>query len=121
MGKRLVGKVPPSVRNLCTVDLLDAHEYETEFGTRTPNTIPGATMFTISRSVFSDLKGGRPSTLAYYGAYKGSGGVYEIRYLSKGTLSRVEANDVPYPIIVNGETKDLPTLHAKGNSWDRDV
>ena len=34
----------------------------------TPNTIPGATMFTMSRAVFSDLKAGRPATLTFYEA-----------------------------------------------------
>ncbi len=114
MGKRLVGNDSPGVRNLCTADLLNAHEYETQFGSSTPNTIPGATMFTVSRAVFSDLKAGRPSALTFYDAYNDPSGGYDLQSLSKGTLSRVETSDVPYSIIVNGEKKDLPTLHVKG-------
>ncbi len=113
-GKRLVGDAPPDGRNLCTVDLLDAHEYETGFGTSTPNTIPGATMFTMSRAVFSDLKAGRPSAFTFYDANNDPSGGYDLHDLSKGTLSRVEKSDVPYSIIVNGEQKNLPTLHVKG-------
>jgi outer membrane protein OmpA-like peptidoglycan-associated protein len=114
MGKRLVGNAAPSVRNLCTADLFNAREYETQFGTSTPNTIPGATMFTVSRAVFSDLKAGRQAGLTFYDAYNDSSGGYDLRSVSKGTLSRVETSDVPYSIIVNGEKKDLSTLHVKG-------
>jgi outer membrane protein OmpA-like peptidoglycan-associated protein/type II secretory pathway pseudopilin PulG len=114
MGKRLVGNDSPGLRNLCTADLLDAREYETQFGPSTPNTIPGATMFTLSHAVFSDLKAGRPAALTFYDAYNDPAGGYDLQSLSKGTLSRVETSDVPYSIIVNGEKKDLPTLHVKG-------
>ena len=113
-GKRLVGNDVSSTRNLCAVDLLNGREYETGFGTATPSTIPGATMFTMSRDVFSDLKAGRPAPLTFYEAYKSAGGGYDLYSFGKGTLSRVETNDVPYSIIVNGERKDLPTLHVKG-------
>jgi len=114
MGKRLVGNTAPSVRNLCTADLLNAREYEAAFGTSTPNTIPGATMFTMSRAVFSDIKAGRPATLTFYEANNDPAGGYDLSSFGKGTLSRVETSDVPYSIIVNGEKKDLPTLHVKG-------
>ena len=113
-GKQLVGNGSPSPRNLCTADLLDAREYETQFGPSTPNTIPGATMFTLSHAVFSDLKAGRPAALTFYDAYNDPAGGYDLQSLSKGTLSRVETSDVLYSIIVNGEKKDLPTLHVKG-------
>lgn len=113
-GKPLVGSQISSGRNICTVDLLNAREYEAQFGSGTPNTIPGATMFTLSRAVFSDLKAGRPAALTFYEAFNNSGGSYELRGLSKGALSRVEKTDVPYSIIVNGERRDLPTVHAEG-------
>ena len=113
-GKRLVGNDPPSTRNLCGVDLLNARDYETGFGTSTPTTIPGATMFTMSRAVFTDLKAGRPAALTFYDANNDPGGGYDLGDLSKGTLSRVEKSDVPYSMIVNGEQKNLPTLHVKG-------
>ena len=119
IGKGLVGNGAGSVRNLCTVDLLNAHEYETQFGSTTPNTIPGATMFTMSRAVFSDLKAGHPATLTFYEAANNAKGGYDMQSLGKGTLSRVETSDVPYSIIVNGERKDLPTLHAKGALGNR--
>jgi hypothetical protein len=113
-GKALAGNGAGSPRNLCTVDLLNAREYEAQFGASTPNTIPGATMFTLSRAVFSDLKAGRPAALTFYEAYSDSGTDYELRDVNKGTLARVEASDVPYSIIVNGERKDLPSIHATG-------
>lgn len=113
-GKRLLGNDAPSPRDVCAVDLVNAREYEAGFGTATPTTIPGATMFTLSRAVFTDLKAGRGAPLTFYEAYKNGIGGYDLNPFGKGTLSRVETSDVPYSIIVNGERKDLPTLHVKG-------
>jgi outer membrane protein OmpA-like peptidoglycan-associated protein len=113
-GKKLVGNDMPGERNLCAVDLLNAREYETGFGVGTPKMIPGATMFTLSRAVFADLKAGHPAVLTFYDARENITGGYDLNGVSKGTLSRVENNDVPYSIIVNGTRRDLPTLHVEG-------
>jgi hypothetical protein len=103
-GMRLVGDSEQSNRSLCIADLLNGREYETGFGREIPNTIPGATMFTLSKAVFDDLKAGRAAELTYYDAYNRPTGGYELRDVSKGTLTRIEP----------GASKDLPTIHAKG-------
>ena len=118
-GKALAGNGAGSPRNLCAADLVNGREYEAQFGPSTPTTIRGATMFTLSRAVFSDLKAGRPAALTFYEAFNDAEGGYDLNSLGKGTIARVEASDVPYSIIVNGERRDLPSIHATGNLGDR--
>jgi outer membrane protein OmpA-like peptidoglycan-associated protein len=112
---RLDGKSIAYSRNLCIADMINAHELETQFGPRVPTEMPGTTMFSLSRSEFDDLKAGRPTPVMYYDAYVGEGNTYKFSPESKGTFTRIEPDDVPYGIIVNGERKDLPTLHLKGD------
>lgn len=112
---RLDGKSIAYSRNLCLTDMMNAHELETQFGPRVPSEMPGTTMFSLSRAEFDDLKAGRPSAVMYYDAYLGDGNTYKFSPEAKGTFSRVEPGDVPYSVIVNGDRKDLPTLHIKGD------
>ncbi|MGE5326119.1 MAG: OmpA family protein [Deltaproteobacteria bacterium] len=114
-GMRLDGKSPPGGRTLCIADMLNAREYETGWGGDTPNTIAGATMFSLSKQEFEDLKAGRPAAFAFYDAHDAPNRRYTLAGYSKGALSRVESDDVPYSAIVNGDQKSLPTIHAKGD------
>ncbi len=119
VGARIEPNAPPERnRTLCIADLLDAHEYESMFGMNTPATIPGATMFSMSQAVFQDLKAGRPSALNYISAYYGEKQTYKVQSM-KGSLTRVEPNDVPYSAIVNGDRKDLPAIHVRGMLGER--
>ena len=103
-----------STRILCVADLLNARQYVTGFGTNMPETISGTTMFTMSQAVFQDWKAAHPAELAYFQASKSGADRYRVDSNVKGELSRAEPDDVPYSIIVNGERKDLPTIHVKG-------
>ncbi|HEV2231896.1 MAG TPA: OmpA family protein [Terriglobia bacterium] len=109
-------------RNLCIADLLSAHQYDTGFASYMPQTILGATMFSMSRATFEDLKAGRPALLDYFETQKVGEGRYRhwVEY-GNGQLSRVEPQDVPYSIIVNGERKDLPAIHVKGKLGTHDT
>ncbi len=113
-AKRVDGSTPPEHRTLCIADMIHGHELETTFGTNIAETVAGATMFTLSRDVFQDLKAGRPAEMSYYTAYNGDANNLRLVGLNKGAFSRVEPQDVPYSIIVNGDQKDLPTIHVKG-------
>lgn len=108
-----------SRRVLCVADLLNARQYETGFGSDKPITIAGATMFTMSQAVFQDLKAARPAELEYFQAYNLENGRYSLNPDLKGQLARVEPDDVPYSIIVNGDRKDLPAIHVKGKLGSR--
>lgn len=103
-----------TTRILCIADLLNSRRYETYFGDSVPELIPDSTMFSTSRAVFEDLKSGRAAEFEYIEAVKSQGGGYHFVEEEKGQLSRVEPDDVPYSVIVNGERKDLPTIHVKG-------
>ena len=108
-----------STRILCIADLLNARRYETYFGGQAPEFIAGSTMFSTSRAVFEDLKSGRAAEFEYIQAANSDGGGYHFTDDVKGQLSRVEPDEVPYSVIVNGERKDLPTIHVKGRLSDR--
>jgi len=112
---RLDGKSVSYSRTLCIADMINARELETQFGPNVPQRISGATMFSLSRAEFDDLKAGRPSPVMYYDAYVVDGNTYKFSPETKGTFSRIEPGDVPYSVIVNGERKDLSTLHIKGD------
>ncbi len=111
---RLDGKSTSYSRNLCIADMMNARELETQFGPRVPQEMPGTTIFSLSKAEFEDLKGGRPAALMYYDAYLGKDNTYTFVGTYKGTFNRIEANDFPYNVIVNGERKDLPAIHVKG-------
>lgn len=117
VGRTEPGSVP-SRRVLCVADLLNARQYETGFGSDKPITIAGATMFTMSQAVFQDLKAARPAELEYFQAYNLEDGRYSLNPDLKGQLARVEPDDVPYS-IVNGDRKDLATIHVKGKLGSR--
>ena len=107
-----------STRTLCIADLIDARQYETSFGTGKPDTIAGATMFSMPQSVFGDWKAARPAQLTYFEASQFNGGRYTVGSNQAGQLNRAEPDDVPYSAIVNGERKDLPAIHVKGQLGD---
>ena len=111
---RLDGKSVSYSRNLCITDMISGRELVTLFGPTSPQEIPGTTMFSLSKAEFDDLKAGRPAALRYFDAYLGKNNTYTFVGTYKGAFNRIEPNDVPYSIIVNGERKDLPTIHAKG-------
>jgi outer membrane protein OmpA-like peptidoglycan-associated protein len=116
---RLVGNPYPGTRRLCVADMMNGRDFVTVFGKMIPDAIPGSTMFSFSKAVFQDLKAGRSAALTFYDAYKGDDNrKMVLRGLKHVTLTRVEPGDVPYSIIVNGDHKDLPTIHAKGDPFE---
>jgi OmpA family protein/double zinc ribbon protein len=113
--KRLDGKHGDHQRRLCIADMIHGHELETMFGDSVPDTLAGATMFTLSTDTFKELKTKGSTEVALYDAYRGGSNTLHLFGFRKGTLSRVEPQDVPYNIIVNGDQKDLPCIHVKGS------
>jgi len=112
---------PANTRILCIADLLNSRRYETFFGASAPELVADSTMFSTSRTVFEDLKPGRAAGFEYIQAVKSQGGGYHFIRDDKGELSRVESEDVPYSVIVNGERQDLPTIHVKGRLNDQPI
>ncbi len=109
-------------RHLCIADLQGAYQYDTGFSSDIPQTILGTTMFSMSSATFEDLKAGRPALLDYFETQNtGEGRYRHAEEYGKGQLSRVEAQDVPYSVIVNGARKDLPAIHVKGKLGSHDT
>ena len=116
-----------SSRILCIADLINGRQYETAFGAESeqvgsvPQTIVGATMFSLSQAVFRDLKASRPAELEYYVARQSLWSLTEYRLTDdfKVQLRRAEPEDVPYPVIVNGERRPLPAIHIKDSEGKR--
>lgn len=108
-----------SSRVLCIADLMNAREYNPAFGTNVPRIIAGASMFTIPQVVFQDWQASRPSEFEYISAHDSPDGQISLGSELKGQVSRVEPNDVPYSVIINGDRKDVPAIHVKGQLGDK--
>lgn len=119
------------VRTLCIADLLNARQYETAWGSEAgegkllavPETIAGATMFSLSRAMYQDFRAGRPAELEVFVARESpwSFEEYGVTDDFKVQLARVESQDVRYSAIVNDERKDLPAIHVKGHTEASDI
>ncbi len=107
----------PSGRNICIADLLHASAYETESGVDSPQIIRGTTMFNLAPPVFQDLKAGRSVAWMYERTWVRNDELAS--WQARGQLTRVEANDVPYSVIVNGSRVDLPAIHARATLKDQ--
>src|SRR4029077_3482837 len=124
-------------------DLKTAHEYMQVFGTNAADIFPGTTAIGTSAAVLGELKtaghsaftfqtpGREPSMEKILGALRGGGGQpkTDLDQLGKqldaskasGTLTRVEAGDVPFPVLVNGQRVTVQAIHARGTFDDLKV
>jgi outer membrane protein OmpA-like peptidoglycan-associated protein len=109
-------------RNILRQDLVDAHHYLQQFSPppAIPETFPGATALGVSAAVLHELKTKGQSQLTVYMSpierypLKVDRQPGEQDYRLSGTITRVEQNPVPVPVIVNGKLTNLPAIHAKG-------
>jgi outer membrane protein OmpA-like peptidoglycan-associated protein len=141
-GQDAAGK--PLVRNVAVTrvvrreDLKSAHEYMQTFNTAGPEVYPGTTSISASTAVLTDLKttgataftfqtpGREPSMDKILGAFTGAGKGQQAPSLgdlaksldankAAGTLKRVEAAAVAFPVLVNDQRVALSAIHAKGD------
>ena len=117
-------------------DLRSAHEYMQIFNPAAPETFAGTTAVGASTAVLNELKtqgrttfafqtpGRQPSADKILAALAG-GGAKDAKSLddigkqldaskAAGTLERVEAAPVPFPMILNGRRTTMPAIHARG-------
>jgi outer membrane protein OmpA-like peptidoglycan-associated protein len=108
------GRFVVHTRTLCAVDLADSSVYQTGLGDNWPEIFPGTTQFSLSSATLHLLRttGEAPLDYMQYDWMSPPGVWVPIPY--SGTLRRVEPADVPYPMIVDGQSVTLATLHAKG-------
>ncbi len=111
--KQVQGNQLDTTRAVCLADLQDAHEYYTEYRASLPHIIPHTTTFSMSQKSIEELKTTGKLTLTYEQfALAGGRGLPSPR---TAEMTRVEADDVNYPVILNGQPTNLPAIHARGH------
>ena len=111
--KEVKGKQLETRREVCRSDLQNATEYYTENRALLPHIIPNTTTFSMSRNSFDTLKRTGKVTIAYQQFVQ----VWDRMVPTPRTaeLTRVEAGDVNYPVILNGQPTNLSVIHAHGH------
>ncbi len=111
--KDVKGNQLGTTRKVCRVDLDNATRYYTENRAVLPHIIPNTTTFTMSRNLFDTLKRTGKVTIAYEQFIQ----VWDRMVPTPRTaeLTRVEPEDVNYPVILNGQPTNLPVIHAHGH------
>lgn len=112
--KAVQGNQLTTSREVCRADLQNASEYYTENRAALPHIIPQTTNFSMSQKSLETLKTTGKLTLTYqqFALTSGQRGVPTPR---TADLTRVEPDDVNYPVIVNGQPTTLPVIHARGH------
>jgi outer membrane protein OmpA-like peptidoglycan-associated protein len=101
-------------RTLCRNDLVAARIYITEHEPDFPNIFPGTTSFTMPLQLFRQVKSAGKIHWEYR-EYFGMGSPARfVPYPWQGDLTRVESQDVPFPLILNDQQVQVPTIHLKG-------
>ena len=79
----------------------------------TPGLYPGVSRLLIPATKFNELKssGATRMVFAYYD-YMDALTEWEL-LAWKGTLTRVEQDDVPFPLIINDERVNVPSIHVR--------
>jgi len=125
------GGTPKQVHTTRTVlrrDLESATEYSHIFGETMSESLPGTTAVGVSRKVLEELKTTGKSTLTLpAGGLEGAldsllggllGGNSGIAQKRTGTIERVERTAVPFKVILNDQSVELPAIHARGKLGD---
>ena len=120
-------------------DLRTAHEYMQIFNPAAPETFAGTTAIGVSAAVLNELKtrgktaftfqtpGRQASADKILAALTGGGkdaksldaiGKQLDASKASGTLERVEASAVPFPVLLNGRRTTVPAIHARGTFDD---
>jgi len=108
------GKQETNARDICATDLKSSHGYITEHAAFFPPIAPDTTQAVLSTAAFNELKttGKVDARYLMYFQADDHSGVRE--HWREGTLSRVGSSDLDYPMIVNNEAIELPTILARG-------
>jgi outer membrane protein OmpA-like peptidoglycan-associated protein len=98
---------------VCNEDLASAGRFVTVVGQHIPHLLHGATRFRLSDKTFKEAKSSGKTTFEYLD-FLPDGNNGEKPTHDGGLFTRVEPDDVPYPMIVNDERITLPTIHLAG-------
>jgi outer membrane protein OmpA-like peptidoglycan-associated protein len=96
----------------CNADFHSAGTFVTVNSHRLPRLLHEVTRVRLSDAAFQAIKQSGKVKLRYMDIWNVRDGVQPAS--ESGTLTRVEANDVDYPMIVNDQRATLPAIHLAG-------
>ena len=96
----------------CNSDYLSAANYMTVNAQRLPRLLHDLTRLRLSDKAFQEIKSNGQTNFTYADIFYVPNGVKLTH--QGGLLTRVEPEDVKYPMIVNDQRVDLPVIHLKG-------
>ena len=97
---------------VCNADLASANIYVAVTTQHMPHLIHGVTRLRLSSQSFNEVKQNGKTTLRYLDITP-LGNDIKPNY-EEGVLTRVEPDDVPYPMIMNDQRVNLPAIHLAG-------
>ena len=97
---------------VCNADLAAANTYVTVTSMHMPHLIHGVTRLRLSSKSFDDVRISGKTSLRYFDI-SNDGNDIKPNY-EEGLLTRVEPQDVSYPVIVNDQWVNLPAIHLAG-------
>jgi outer membrane protein OmpA-like peptidoglycan-associated protein len=115
-------KSHPDFNNtVCGQDIAEGEAYSTGWQFKsikepiTPGLYPGVSRILMPASKFNELKSSGSAKLVF-AWYDYMDALTEWELLAwKGTLTRVEPDDVPFPLIINDERVNVPAIHVRAN------
>lgn len=113
------GKIqkPQAITNQnCNSDYQGAGGYLTGNSRKMPRLMHDVTRFRLSNKTFQEIKSSGKTNLQYVDFSNVPNGIRLTH--ERGILTRVEPEDVQYPIIVNDQRVDLPVIHLTGTMLD---
>jgi outer membrane protein OmpA-like peptidoglycan-associated protein len=112
---------PDFNQTVCAKDIVEGEAYATGWTFKSvkepiaPGLYPGVSFLLVPGTRFNDLKSSGSTKwihLLYY--YMDALNEWEL-VAWKGTFTRVEPDDVPFPLIINDERVNVPSIHVRAN------
>lgn len=111
---------PDFNQTVCAKDIVEGQAYATGWTFKSekepaPGLYPGVSFLLVPGARFNDLKS-TGSTKWVHLLYDYMDALNEWELVAwKGTLTRVEPDDVPFPLIINDERVNVPAIHVRAN------
>ena len=118
-------------RHVLAIDLKSSHSFKYLFTTGDQPEFAGTTAITASTAIIADIRRGGKTEFAVNGETQGIGGlvsavfgamtsgdkshVLSLGPNASGTLSVVEQQPVPFPVLLNGARVNVQAWHLKGS------
>ena len=112
---------PDFNQTVCAKDIVEGQAYATGWSFKSlkepiaPGLYPGVSFLLVPGTRFNDLKSAG-STKWVHLLYDYMDALNEWELVAwKGTFTRVEPDDVPFPLIINDERVNVPSIHVRAN------